>query len=39
VVIARWDDALDLAHARRVLAGNHPEQIATLPEAVAPARR
>jgi aerobic C4-dicarboxylate transport protein len=39
VVIARWDDALDLAHARRVLAGNHPEQIATLPEAVAPAPR
>ena len=39
VVIARWDDALDLAHARRVLAGNHPEQIAPLPEAVAPAPR
>jgi aerobic C4-dicarboxylate transport protein len=39
VVIARWDDALDLAHARRVLAGNHPEPIATLPEAVAPAPR
>ena len=35
VVIARWDDALDLAHARRVLAGNHPEHIATLPETVA----
>ena len=39
VVIARWDDALDLAHARRVLAGDQPEQIATLPEAVAPAPR
>jgi len=39
VVIARWDDALDLAHARHVLAGNHPEHIAPLPEAVAPAPR
>ena len=39
VVIARWDGALDLAHARRVLAGNHPEDIAKLPEAVAPASR
>jgi len=39
VVIARWDNALDLAHARRVLAGNQPEHIATLPEAVAPAPR
>ena len=39
VVIARWDDALDLAHARRVLAGNHPAHIAPLPEAVAPAPR
>ena len=39
VVIARWDDAFDLAHARRVLAGNHPEHIAPLPEAVAPAPR
>ena len=25
VVIARWDGALDLAHARRVLAGNPQE--------------
>jgi len=39
VVIARWDDALDLAHARRVLAGNQPDHIAPLPEAVAPAPR
>jgi aerobic C4-dicarboxylate transport protein len=32
VVIARWDGALDLAHARRVLAGNPPAHIETLPE-------
>jgi aerobic C4-dicarboxylate transport protein len=37
VVIARWDGALDLAHARRVLAGNPLEPIATTPETVAPA--
>jgi aerobic C4-dicarboxylate transport protein len=35
VVIARWDGALDLAHARRVLAGNPLEPIATTPETVA----
>ena len=34
VVIARWDGALDLAHARRVLAGNP-----TLPGPAAPAPR
>jgi aerobic C4-dicarboxylate transport protein len=39
VFIARWDGALDLAHARRVLAGNPPEPIATTPETVAPAPR
>ena len=39
VVIARWDGALDLAHARRVLAGNPLEPIATTPETVAPAPR
>jgi aerobic C4-dicarboxylate transport protein len=27
VVIARWDDALDLPHARRVLAGDLPDQV------------
>jgi aerobic C4-dicarboxylate transport protein len=36
VVIARWDGALDLAHARRVLAGNLPEHVETVPEAGAP---
>jgi aerobic C4-dicarboxylate transport protein len=39
VVIARWDGALDLAHARRVLAGSPREPIATTPETVAPAPR
>ena len=39
VVIARWDGALDLAHARRVLAGNPPDHIATLQETAAPAPR
>jgi aerobic C4-dicarboxylate transport protein len=32
VVIARWDGALDLAHARRVLAGNPPEHLEPQPE-------
>ena len=27
VVIARWDGALDLPHARRVLAGDPPEPV------------
>src|SRR5258705_4148084 len=39
VVIARWDDALDLAHARRVLAGNPPEHLEPLSEPSAPAPR
>ena len=39
VVIARWDGALDLAHARRMLAGNPLEPIATTTETIAPARR
>jgi aerobic C4-dicarboxylate transport protein len=39
VVIARWDGALDLAHARRVLTGNAVEPVATTPETVAPAPR
>ena len=39
VVIARWDGALDLAHARRVLAGNPPEHIEPPPEPVAPSPR
>jgi len=39
VFIARWDGALDLAHARRVLAGNPVEPIATTPDTVAPAPR
>ena len=39
VVIARWDGALDLAHARRVLAGKRPEHLEKLPEPAAPAPR
>ena len=39
VVIARWDGALDLAHARRVLSGNAVEPVSTTPETVAPAPR
>lgn len=37
VAIARWDGALDLAHARRVLAGKPVEPIATTSETAAPA--
>jgi aerobic C4-dicarboxylate transport protein len=37
VVIARWDGALDLAHARRVLAGSPPDHLEALPDPAAPA--
>jgi aerobic C4-dicarboxylate transport protein len=37
VVIARWDGALDLAHARRVLAGSPRDHLEALPDPAAPA--
>jgi len=39
VVIARWDGALDLPHAQRVLAGDRPAPAATSPATGEPAAR